>query len=104
MKDMQGGRGSDEGSFAGWRKGFNFASHMTNQPKRYLIRAALPYANGLKHIRHQAGSYLAGDNLLLFMRAQIEEVAYICCNEEHGKCISIQAIKGGATSSAFIDK
>jgi leucyl-tRNA synthetase len=25
-----------------------------NQPKRYLITSALPYANGLKHIGHLA--------------------------------------------------
>ena len=29
-----------------------------NDPKRYLITAALPYANGLKHVGHLAGAYL----------------------------------------------
>ncbi len=104
MKDMQGGRGSDEGSFAGWRKGFNFASHMTNQPKRYLITAALPYANGLKHIGHLAGAYLPADIYVRYLRAQKRDVAFICGSDEHGTAIPIQAMKEGTTPRAIIDK
>ncbi|MFM8710043.1 MAG: class I tRNA ligase family protein, partial [Sphingomonadales bacterium] len=30
-------------------------------PQRYLITAALPYANGRKHVGHLAGAYIPAD-------------------------------------------
>ncbi|MFN2430571.1 MAG: class I tRNA ligase family protein, partial [Cryomorphaceae bacterium] len=32
-----------------------------NNPKRYTITAALPYANGPLHIGHMAGVYIPAD-------------------------------------------
>ncbi len=39
-------------------------------PKRYLITAALPYANGLKHIGHLAVAYLPADIYVRYLKAQ----------------------------------
>jgi methionyl-tRNA synthetase len=75
-----------------------------NQPKRYLITAALPYANGLKHIGHLAGAYLPADIYVRYLRAQKRDVAYICGSDEHGTAIPIQAMKEGTTPRAIIDK
>jgi methionyl-tRNA synthetase len=75
-----------------------------NQPKRYLITAALPYANGLKHIGHLAGAYLPADIYVRYLRAQKRDVAYICGSDEHGTAIPIQAMKEGTTPQAIIDK
>ena len=75
-----------------------------NQPKRYLITAALPYANGLKHIGHLAGAYLPADIYVRYLRAQQRDVAFICGSDEHGTAIPIQAMKEGTTPRAIIDK
>src|SRR5258708_6665500 len=75
-----------------------------NQPKRYLITAALPYANGLKHIGHLAGAYLPADIYVRYLRAQRRDVAFICGSDEHGTAIPIQAMKEGNTPRAIIDK
>ncbi|HEY4110644.1 methionine--tRNA ligase [Puia sp.] len=77
---------------------------MTTQPKRYLITAALPYANGLKHIGHLAGAYLPADIYVRYLRAQKRDVAFICGSDEHGTAIPIQAMKEGTTPRAIIDK
>src|SRR5258708_33042294 len=77
---------------------------LMNQPKRYLITAALPYANGLKHIGHLAGAYLPADIYVRYLRAQKRDVAFICGSDEHGTAIPIQALKQGTTPRAIIDK
>ena len=75
-----------------------------NQPKRYLITAALPYANGLKHVGHLAGAYLPADIYVRYLRAQKRDVVFICGSDEHGTAIPIQAMKEGTTPRAIIDK
>lgn len=73
-------------------------------PKRYLITAALPYANGLKHIGHLAGAYLPADIFVRYLKAQKREVVFVCGSDEHGTAIPIQATKEGTTAQAIIDK
>ena len=73
-------------------------------PKRYLITAALPYANGLKHIGHLAGAYLPADTYVRYLRAQKRDVVFVCGSDEHGTAIPIQATKEGTTAQAIIDK
>ena len=75
-----------------------------NQPKRYLITSALPYANGLKHIGHLAGAYIPADIYVRYLRAQKRDVVYVCGSDEHGTAIPIQAMKEGTTPQAIIDK
>src|SRR4029078_8061339 len=74
------------------------------EPKRYLITAALPYANGQKHIGHLAGSYLPADIYVRYLRAQGRDVVFVCGSDEHGTAIPIQAMKEGTTPQAIIDK
>lgn len=73
-------------------------------PKRYLITAALPYANGNKHIGHLAGAYLPADIYVRYLRAQKRDVVFVCGSDEHGTAIPIQAMKEGTTPQAIIDK
>ena len=73
-------------------------------PKRYLITAALPYANGLKHIGHLAGAYLPADIYVRYIKAQKRDVVFVCGSDEHGTAIPIQAMKEGTTAQAIIDK
>jgi len=75
-----------------------------NQPKRYLITSALPYANGLKHIGHLAGAYIPADIYTKYLRQQKRDVVFVCGSDEHGTAIPIQAMKEGTTAQAIIDK
>ncbi len=75
-----------------------------NQPKRYLITSALPYANGLKHVGHLAGAYIPADIYVRYLRAQKRDVVFVCGSDEHGTAIPIQATKEGTTPRAIIDK
>ncbi|MBS1628029.1 MAG: methionine--tRNA ligase [Bacteroidetes bacterium] len=75
-----------------------------NQPKRYLVTSALPYANGLKHIGHLAGAYIPADIYVRYLRAQKKDVVFVCGSDEHGTAIPIQAMKEGTTAQAIIDK
>lgn len=77
---------------------------MNNQPKRYLITSALPYANGYKHIGHLAGAYIPADIYVRYLRAQKRDVVFVCGSDEHGTAIPIQAMKEGTTPQAIIDK
>ncbi len=75
-----------------------------NQPKRYLVTSALPYANGLKHVGHLAGAYIPADIYVRYLRAQKRDVVFVCGSDEHGTAIPIQAMKEGTTAQAIIDK
>ena len=74
------------------------------QPKRYLVTSALPYANGLKHIGHLAGAYIPADIYVRYLRAQKKDVVFVCGSDEHGTAIPIQAMKEGTTPRQIIDK
>jgi methionine--tRNA ligase/methionine--tRNA ligase beta chain len=80
-----------------------FAPEM-NDPKRYLITSALPYANGPKHIGHLAGAYLPADIYVRWLRAKKEDVVYVCGSDEHGAAITIQAMKENTTPREIVDK
>ena len=72
--------------------------------KRYLVTAALPYANGPLHIGHLAGCYLSSDIFCRFLRLTNKDVAFICGSDEHGAAITTRAKKEGTTPAAIVDK
>jgi methionine--tRNA ligase beta chain len=80
------------------------AGNKMNQPKRYLITSALPYANGLKHVGHLAGAYIPADIYVRYLRSQKRDVVFVCGSDEHGTAIPIQAMKENTTPRAIIDK
>lgn len=78
---------------------------MTSQdPKRYLVTAALPYANGPVHIGHLAGCYLPADIYVRYLKATGKEVLFICGSDEHGVPITIKAKKEGVSPQQVVDK
>lgn len=77
---------------------------MSQQPKRYLVTSALPYANGLKHVGHLAGAYIPADIYVRYLRSCKRDVVFVCGSDEHGTAIPIQAMKEGTTAQAIIDK
>lgn len=74
------------------------------KPKRHLITAALPYANGPLHIGHIAGAYLPADIYSRFLKLKGADVAFICGSDEHGAAITIRAKKEGITPQEIVDK
>lgn len=75
-----------------------------NNPKRYLVTAALPYANGPVHIGHLAGCYLPADIYVRYLRAQNRDVKFIGGSDEHGVPITIRAMKEGITPQDVVDR
>ncbi len=73
-------------------------------PKRYTITAALPYANGPIHIGHLAGVYIPGDIYARYLRQKKQDVIYMCGSDEHGVAITIRAKKEGVTPQEVVDK
>lgn len=73
-------------------------------PKRYMITAALPYANGPLHIGHLAGAYLSADIFARFLRLMKRETLFVCGSDEHGAAITLRARKEGITPQEIIDK
>ena len=72
--------------------------------KRYLITAALPYANGPVHIGHMAGVYVPADIYVRYLRAQKRDVKFVGGSDEHGVPITIRALKEGVTPKEIVDK
>jgi methionyl-tRNA synthetase len=72
--------------------------------KRYLVTAALPYANGPVHIGHMAGVYVPADIYVRYLRAQKRNVKFVGGSDEHGVPITIRALKEGVTPQEIVDK
>src|SRR5690349_20166705 len=71
---------------------------------RYLVTAALPYANVPIHIGHLAGAYLPADIFVRYQRLKGEDVLFICGSDEHGVPITLRARKEGVTPQQIVDK
>src|SRR5678810_468106 len=81
-----------------------FAAITMKDIKRYLITAALPYANGPVHIGHMAGVYLPADIYVRYQRARKRDIKFVCGSDEHGVPITIRAMKEGVTPQQIVDK
>ncbi len=75
-----------------------------NNPARYLVTAALPYANGPVHIGHLAGCYLPADIYVRYLRARRRDVQFIGGSDEHGVPITIRAMKEGISPQQVVDR
>src|SRR5690349_19563669 len=77
---------------------------MNKQPNRYLVTAALPYANGPLHIGHLAGAYLPADIYVRYLRLMGKDVVFVCGSDEHGAAITVRARKEGVTPQEIVNK
>ena len=75
-----------------------------NYPERYLVTAALPYANGPLHIGHLAGAYIPSDIYVRFQRMMGKDVVYICGSDENGAAITLRALKEGKKPKEIVDE
>ncbi|HEY0271961.1 MAG TPA: class I tRNA ligase family protein, partial [Chitinophaga sp.] len=71
---------------------------------RYLVTAALPYANGPVHIGHLAGCYLPADIYVRYLRARKADVKFVSGTDEHGVPINIKAMKENTSPQDVVDR
>ncbi|MCX6225365.1 MAG: methionine--tRNA ligase [Bacteroidia bacterium] len=72
--------------------------------KRFLVTAALPYANGPVHIGHLAGVYVPADIYTRYLRQNGKDVLFICGSDEHGVPITLKAKTEGITPQDVVDR
>jgi methionyl-tRNA synthetase len=72
--------------------------------KRYLITAALPYANGPVHIGHLAGVYVPADIYVRYLRLRGRDVLFVCGSDEHGVPITIKARQENVSPQVIVDR
>ncbi len=77
---------------------------MVTLKDRYLVTAALPYANGRLHVGHIAGAYLPADIFARFLRLLGRDCQFICGSDENGAPITISALKEGVSPQAVVDR
>lgn len=75
-----------------------------NQPKRYTITAALPYANGPLHLGHLAGVYVPADIYSRYLKSNGKDALFVCGSDEHGAAITIRAKQEGTTPQEIVDR
>lgn len=75
-----------------------------NAPSRYLLTAALPYANGPVHIGHLAGCYLPADIYARYLRSKKLDVKFVGGTDEHGVPITIRAMKENVTPQEIVNR
>ncbi len=73
-----------------------------SQSQKYIVTAALPYANGPIHIGHLL-EYVQADIYSRFLRLQGKDVLYICASDMHGTPIEINATKAGKKPEDFVE-
>src|SRR5580704_6810716 len=78
---------------------------MFKRPKKVVVTAGMPYANGPLHLGHLAGAHLPADIYARWMRMLIgpENVLYVCGTDEHGSTSEIAALQAGVPIRDFID-
>ena len=71
---------------------------------RTLVTSALPYANGPIHLGQLVGAYVPADVYVRTLRAQGEEVLFVCGTDEHGTAITINAEQEGLPYPEYVGR
>lgn len=77
----------------------------TFRPKRAVVTAGMPYANGPVHLGHLAGALIPPDIHARYMRMLIgaDKVLFVSGNDDHGSTSELAALKAGVPIRTFID-
>ena len=70
-------------------------------PRRILVTAALPYANGPIHLGHLV-EYIQTDIWVRFQKLRGHQCLYLCADDTHGTAIMISARSSGVTEEQYI--
>lgn len=76
------------------------------RPKKVIVTAGMPYANGPLHLGHLAGAHVPADIYARFMRMVVgkENVLFVCGTDDHGSNSEVTAKKEGISTREFIDR
>ncbi|HMA96096.1 MAG TPA: class I tRNA ligase family protein, partial [Polyangiaceae bacterium] len=76
------------------------------RPKRAVVTAGMPYANGPLHLGHLAGAHLPADIYARFLGMVIgrENVLFVCGTDEHGSTSEVAALNAGVPTRQFVDE
>jgi len=74
------------------------------RPKRAVVTAGMPYANGPLHVGHLAGAQLPADIYTRWLGLLIgrENVLFVCGTDDHGSTSELAALKAGTPIREFI--
>ncbi len=75
-----------------------------NRPKKAVVTAGMPYANGPLHLGHLAGAHIPADICARWMKMLIgeENVLFVCGTDDHGSTSEVTALKEGVSIQDFI--
>lgn len=75
------------------------------RPKKAVITAGMPYANGPLHLGHLAGAHVPADVCARYNKMLIgeENVVFVCGTDDHGSTSEVAALKKGESIHDFID-
>ncbi|MCM2282338.1 MAG: class I tRNA ligase family protein [Bdellovibrionaceae bacterium] len=78
---------------------------MAKRPKKVVVTAGMPYANGPLHLGHLAGAHVPADIYARWMRMWIgaENVLFVNGNDDHGSTSEVAALQAGMPIREFID-
>jgi methionyl-tRNA synthetase len=80
------------------------ALSQAKRPKKVVVTAGMPYANGPLHLGHLAGAHVPADIFARWMRMLIgkENVLFVNGNDDHGSTSEVAANKAGIPVREFI--
>ncbi|MEN9724238.1 MAG: hypothetical protein RJB38_2224 [Pseudomonadota bacterium] len=75
------------------------------RPKRVVVTAGMPYANGPLHLGHLAGAHVPADTFSRWMSLLIgrENVLFVNGTDDHGSTSEVAAMQAGKPIREFID-
>jgi methionyl-tRNA synthetase len=76
-----------------------------HRPKRAVVTAGMPYANGPLHLGHLAGAHVPADIYARWLRMLIgaENVLFVSGTDDHGSATELAAREAGTPIGEFID-
>ena len=74
-------------------------------PRRAVVTAGMPYANGPLHLGHLAGAHLPADIYARYLGLAIgrENVLFVCGTDEHGSTSELSALRANTSIREFVD-
>lgn len=77
-----------------------------HRPRRAVVTAGMPYANGPLHLGHLAGAHVPADIHARWLGLLIgrQNVLYVCGTDDHGSTSEVAALAAGRPIRDFIDQ
>lgn len=75
-----------------------------SRPKKAIVTAGMPYANGPLHLGHLAGAHIPADVYARWLRMLIggDNVLYVCGTDDHGSTSELAALQAGIPVQQFL--